>query len=177
MRWVYPAADLAEHLSLAGQAGLDVTSLKFAINGAVTIGMPSYSNVELRQAVGAKNIFLAGMTATEAQHCRVNYHPQERYSSDPDLKQAIDLIASGYFSHGDGSPFRPLIDWLLNEDPDLILADYSAYIAAQERVSQVCQDQKIWVWMSILTVANIGQCFSDHAIADYQTIWQIPTEA
>ncbi|MEA5597448.1 glycogen/starch/alpha-glucan phosphorylase [Rivularia sp. UHCC 0363] len=167
MRWLYPAADLAEQLMLAGESAVTVAGLKFAMSGAVTIGMPSYGNLELQQAVGAKNIFLAGLTVAEVQRCRADYRPKAQYDGNPDLRQAIDLIASGYFSQGDGR-FRSLTDWLLQQDPELILADYAAYIAAQERVSQVCQDQKNWVWMSILTVANSGQFSSDHSITAYE---------
>ncbi|WNZ22474.1 glycogen/starch/alpha-glucan family phosphorylase [Leptolyngbya sp. NK1-12] len=160
IRHVYAATDLAEQIPLADQDVPSLIPLQFALNGAITIGTPNSANLELRQAIGAKNLFLFGMTATEAERLNARYDPWQLYDTDPDLKQALDLIASGYFSYGDSSVFKPLIEWLINNDPNLVLADYQSYMNCQERISQAYQDQKNWTWMSILTIAQMGQFLS-----------------
>jgi glycogen phosphorylase len=161
VRHVYAATDLAEQIPLADQDGPSLVPLQFALNGAITIGTPNSANLELRQAVGANNLFLFGMTATEAERLNVKYDPWQFYDSDPELKQALDLIVSGYFSYGDSSVFKAFIEWFINNDPNLVLADYQSYMNCQERISQVYQDQKNWTWMSILNVAHMGKLFAE----------------
>jgi starch phosphorylase len=165
LRLVLSAADLAEQIPLADHEPPSVIPFQFGLNGALTIGTPDSTNLELRQAIGAKNLFLFGMTASEVESLRSKgYDPQPIYNSNPELKQAINLIATGYFTYGDQDTFRPLAEWLVYQDPYLILADYTAYMHCQERVSQAFQDQKAWTWMSILTTAHMKQFCSDQNI-------------
>jgi glycogen phosphorylase len=156
LRALYAAADVVESLARADQSLLSMTNLAFALNGALTIGTLTPGNLELQQAVGGKNCFLFGMTATASNTLdSQGYKPSSYYSRNPDLKQAIDAIASGYFSFGDTSAFQSLGNWLFTQDSSLVLADYEAYMDCQERVSQHYQDQKNWTWMSILTTARM----------------------
>lgn len=161
VRHVYAATDLAEQISLADQDVPSLIPLQFALNGAITIGTPNSANLELRQAVGANNLFLFGMTATEAERLNAKYDPWQFYDTDPELKQALDLIVSGYFSYGDSNVFKPFIEWFINNDPNLVLADYQSYMNCQERISQIYQDQKNWTWMSILNTAHMGKLLAE----------------
>ncbi|WAL60439.1 glycogen/starch/alpha-glucan phosphorylase [Thermocoleostomius sinensis] len=160
------AADVIESLARADQAVMPTTPLGFALNGALTIGTLTQPNLELQQAVGGKNCFLFGMTATTASTLTSQgYVPASYYSRNADLKQAIDAIASGYFSFGDTNAFKALGNWLFTQDPGLVLADYEAYMDCQERVSQSFQDQKHWTRMSILTTARMASLLTDRVVA------------
>lgn len=172
---IYPAADLSEQISTAGKEASGTGNMKFALNGALTIGTLDGANVEIREEVGAENFFLFGLTTEEVYHKRVHgYSPQDYYHADPELKLAIDRIASGFFSHGDAELFQPLIDSLLHQDQYFLLADYAAYIDCQDRVSVAYQDQEKWTRMSILNAARMGKFSSDRAIEDYcREIWRI----
>lgn len=174
-RRLYAAADLSVYIPLAGQEAPSTIPLRFAVNGALTLGTPDSMNLELRQTVGVKNLFLVGMTTAEVTKLRATYAPMQHYSANSELQQVIKLIASGYFSYGDDSGFRRLGNWLLTEDPQLVLAEYPAYIECQERISQVYQDQKNWTWMSILSTAQMGQLSSDRAVADYRADYRAST--
>ncbi len=172
---VYPAANLSEQISLAGKEASGTGNMKFAMNGALTIGTLDGANIEIRDEVGADNFFLFGLTAPQVAALQARgYYPRDYYHGNVELKAAIDRIASGYFAHGDPNLFKPLVDSLLGRDEYLLLADYADYIAAQERVSQAYQDCDRWTRMSILNVARMGKFSSDRAIRDYcQTIWAI----
>lgn len=173
---LYPAADLSEQISLAGKEASGTGNMKFSLNGALTIGTLDGANVEIREEVGAENFFLFGMTAAEVRaKQREGYRPWELYAGDPELKADIDLINSGYFSHGDTALFRPLTDHLINHDPFMVLADYHAYLECQARVSAAWSDAANWDRMSILNVARMGKFSSDRAIGEYaQNIWNVP---
>lgn len=166
-RRLYAAADLADYIPLAGQPALSTLPLRFALNGGIILGTPNTTIAELRQTVGAKNLFLFGMTATEVSNLKA-YAPMQHYSANSELQQVVKLIASGHFSYGDNSTFQALGNWLLTEDPQLVLAEYPAYINTQERISQAYQDQKNWTWMSILSTAQMGNLSSDQVIARYR---------
>ncbi len=170
---VYPAADLSEQISTAGKEASGTGNMKFALNGALTIGTLDGANVEIREEAGAENFFLFGLTAAEVHALKARgYNPWDYYHSNPRLKEAIDLIAAGHFSHGDPDLFRPLVDSLLNRDDYLLLADYQSYIDCQEQVSQAYRDQENWTRMSILNTARMGKFSSDRAIREYcQDIW------
>jgi len=170
---VYPAADLSEQISTAGKEASGTGNMKFAMNGAMTIGTLDGANVEIREEVGAENFFLFGLTAEEVYAKKKSgYNPREYYQSDPELKLAIDRIASGFFSHGNQNLFKPLVDSLLSQDQYLLLADYRSYIDCQEQVSQAYRDQERWTRMSILNVARMGKFSSDRSIGEYcQNIW------
>lgn len=167
VRRLYAAADLADYIPLARQLALSTLPLKFALNGSMILGTPNTTIAELRQTIGAKNLFLFGMTATEVSNLKA-YAPMQHYSGNTELQQVVKLIASGHFSYGDSTAFQPLGNWLLTEDPQLALAEYPAYINTQERISQAYQDQKNWTWMSILSTAQMGKLSSDQAIARYR---------
>ncbi|MFB2919715.1 MULTISPECIES: glycogen/starch/alpha-glucan phosphorylase [Aerosakkonema] len=172
---VYPAADLSEQISTAGKEASGTGNMKFALNGALTIGTLDGANVEIREEVGAENFFLFGLTAEEVYAKKAEgYNPMYYYNSDPELKLAIDRISSGFFSHGDTNLFKPLLDTLLYRDEYMLLADYRAYIECQEQVSQAYRDAENWTRMAILNVARMGKFSSDRSIRDYcEDIWQI----
>jgi len=172
---IYPAADLSEQISMAGKEASGTGNMKFSMNGALTIGTLDGANVEIREEVGAENFFLFGLTAEEVHKVKSEgYNPQEYYNSNPELKKAIDLIASGYFSKGDGTLFKPLVDSLLYHDAYLVLADYQSYVECQERVSQAYVDKKQWNRMSVLNVARMGKFSSDRSIREYcEDIWKV----
>jgi starch phosphorylase len=130
--------------------------------------------VEIREAVGEENFFHFGLT-TDGVHAlqAAGYRPRDYYESNPDLKAALDLIASGHFSRGNRDLFRPLVDNLLHHDPFLVLADFESYIECQGRVSQAWGDQDRWTRMSILNTARMGRFSSDRTIAEYsRDIWR-----
>lgn len=172
---VYPAADLSEQISTAGKEAAGTGNMKFALNGALTIGTLDGANIEIREEVGAENFFLFGLTAAEVHALRSRgYNPWDYYHGNPQLKEAIDLIVAGHFSHGDFNLFRPLVDSLLSQDDYMLLADYQSYIDCQEQVSQAYRDQENWTRMSILNVARMGKFSSDRSIREYcQEIWHV----
>jgi starch phosphorylase len=170
---VYPAADLSEQISTAGKEASGTGNMKFSMNGALTIGTLDGANVEIRQEVGAENFFLFGLTEEQIVATLVaGYRPREYYNNNPELKLAIDRISQGFFSNGDTSLFKPLVDSLLGSDQYLLLADYASYIECQERVSQTYQDIETWTKISLLNVARMGKFSSDRSIQEYcQNIW------
>jgi starch phosphorylase len=172
---IYPAADLSEQISTAGKEASGTGNMKFAMNGALTIGTLDGANVEIRDAVGHENFFLFGLTAPEVAGLKANgYRPRSIYDSDPDLREAIDLIASGFFSNGDRELFRPLVESLLDRDEYMLLADYPSYVSCQRRVSDAYVDQKNWTRMSILNSARMGRFSSDRSIREYcRDIWNV----
>lgn len=172
---VYPAADLSEQISTAGKEASGTGNMKFSMNGALTIGTLDGANIEIRDAVGPENFFLFGLTAEEvAQRKASGYNPRAIYESNPGLREAIDLIDSGFFSNGDRDLFRPLTESLLNRDEYMLLADYQAYVECQQRVSDAYADQTNWTRMSILNTARVGRFSSDRAIREYcRSIWHV----
>jgi starch phosphorylase len=172
---IYPAADLSEQISTAGKEASGTGNMKFALNGALTIGTLDGANIEIRREVGKENFFTFGLTAEEVVDVQKRgYDPGAIYRSNDELRHAIDRIANGAFSHGDALLFHPLVENLLHHDPFLVLADYAAYVACQEEVSRVYRDQERWSRMSILNVARMGHFSSDRSIRDYcSDIWRI----
>ena len=173
---IYPAADLSEQISTAGKEASGTGNMKFSLNGALTIGTLDGANVEIREEVGEDNFFLFGLTAGEVYELKSRgYNPRTRYEGNPQLREAIDQIAGGSFSHGDSSLFRPLVEQLLNRDEYLVLADYQAYIDCQDRAGALFRDRNKWTEMSILNVARMGKFSSDRAIREYsENIWHAP---
>jgi starch phosphorylase len=177
---LYPAADLSEQISMAGKEASGTGNMKFAMNGALTIGTLDGANVEIREEVGADNFFLFGLTAEQIHQLHAQgYRPWDFYNENGELRSAIDLINSGLFSHGDTDLFRPLTDNLVHHDPFLALADYQAYVDSQSEVDRAWSDQARWHRMSILNVARMGKFSSDRSIRDYcERIWKVtPTPA
>jgi starch phosphorylase len=174
---IVPAAELSEQISMAGKEASGTGNMKFALNGALTIGTLDGANVEIRELVGPENFFLFGLTADEvAATWAKGYRPREIYERNVAVRTAIDLINSGLFSHGDRDLFRPLTDDLVNHDPYLVLADYASYADCQDEVDRRYQDTAQWTRMSILNVARIGRFSSDRSIRDYcRDIWKVPT--
>jgi len=172
---VYPMTDLSEQISLAGKEASGTGNMKFSMNGALTIGTLDGANVEIREEVGADNFFLFGMNVDEVMALRqTGYQPMDYYRRNDELKAALDLIASGHFSHGDTELFRPIVDSLLYDDQYMLLADYQDYIDCQQRVGEVFADPERWTRMSILNVARIGKFSSDRSIKEYsEKIWQV----
>jgi len=174
-QFIYPAADLSEQISTAGKEASGTGNMKFAMNGALTIGTLDGANVEIREEVGAENFFLFGLTAEEVQAMKARgYRPREFYEANPHLKSAIDLVASGHFSGGDRELFRPLVEALLDHDEYMLLADYQAYVDCQDEVARAYSDAERWTRMSIVNVARTGKFSSDRAIREYcEDIWRV----
>jgi glycogen phosphorylase len=172
---VYPAADLSEQISTAGKEASGTGNMKFALNGALTIGTLDGANVEIREAVGAENFFLFGLTVAGVGELRERgYDPRNVYERDPELRAAIDSIARGDFSHGERETFRPIVDALLGRDEFLVLADYRAYVDCQARVSSAYADARAWDRMSVLNTARCGRFSSDRSIREYcERIWNV----
>ncbi len=172
---VYPAADLSEQISTAGKEASGTGNMKFAMNGALTIGTLDGANVEIRDAVGAENFFLFGLTAPEVERAKADgYHPRAYYESNPELRDALDLISDGFFTNGDRDVFGPLVDSLLTRDEYLLLADYQAYVNCQQQVSEAYRNQAEWTRKSILNAARVGRFSSDRSIRDYcRQIWDV----
>lgn len=147
--------------------------MKFAMNGALTIGTLDGANIEIRDEVGPENFFLFGLTAEEVRERRAaGHHPWDYYHSDPHLREAVDLVNSGHFLHGDTNLFKPLVDSLMKYDPYMLFADYQSYVDCQEQVSQAYKNRDNWTRMSILNTARMGKFSSDRAIREYgKEIW------
>mgnify|MGYP001171694909 CR=1 FL=1 len=172
---VYPGSDLSEQISTAGKEASGTGNMKFAMNGALTIGTLDGANVEIRDQVGEDNFFLFGQTVEEiAALKRSGYRPWEVIDSSPELSEAIHLIQTGHFSNGDADLFRPLIDNLSNSDPFFVMADFADYLRAQDAVSQAWSDRSQWNRMSVLNAARSGFFSSDRSIQEYcDHIWKV----
>jgi len=172
---VYPAADLSEQISTAGKEASGTGNMKFAMNGALTIGTLDGANVEIRDAVGPENFFLFGLTAAEVAEWKAKgYRPRDVYDSNEELRRTIDAISSGLFSDGDRDLFRPIVDSLLTRDDYMLLADYQAYVDSQQRASEAYLHRRGWTRMSVLNTARVGRFSSDRSIRDYcRHIWHI----
>jgi starch phosphorylase len=172
---IYPAADLSEQISTAGKEASGTGNMKFSMNGALTIGTLDGANIEIREEVGAENFFLFGLTTEEVYDLkRKGYNPWSYYESNEELREAIDLIQSGFFSAGDSNLFKPFVDSLLYHDEYLVLADYPSYIDCQEQVNRAYRDPERWTRMSILNVARMGKFSSDRSIREYtDKIWKV----
>ncbi len=172
---IYPAADLSEQISTAGKEASGTGNMKFSLNGALTIGTLDGANVEIREEVGAENFFLFGLNVQQVMDLKLRgYKPRDFYQRNENLRLVMDFIAFGALADGDTELFRPLVENLLNHDPFLVLADYQAYVDAQDQISTLWQDQQTWTKKSILNVARMGKFSSDHAIREYcKTIWKV----
>lgn len=171
-----PAADLSEQISTAGMEASGTGNMKFALNGALTIGTLDGANIEIREQVGEENIFIFGLEVHEIEELRQKgYHPRDYYESNGELKKALDQIRDGYFSPGEKSLFHPIINNLLyHGDYFMVLADFEAYLRKQEEVESVYRDRKEWNRRAILNVANMGRFSSDRSIRDYaERIWDV----
>jgi starch phosphorylase len=172
---IFPAADLSEQISTAGKEASGTGNMKFAMNGALTIGTFDGANIEIREAVGEENFFLFGLTAEEVAALKASgYQPRNYCAANDLMREVFDLLASGFFSGGDRELFRPLINSLLDHDEFMVLADFDAYAECQQLVEREFTDRENWTRKSILNVARIGRFSSDRAVEEYrQDIWHM----
>jgi starch phosphorylase len=172
---IYPAADVSEQISTAGKEASGTGNMKFALNGALTVGTLDGANVEIREEVGDDNFFLFGLTADQVAGLKTaGYRPYEVYQADATLKAAVDAVAAGDFSRGVPNRFKALTDSLLYQDTYLVLADFPAYAACQRQVDRAYRDEQRWTRMSILNVARMGKFSSDRSIREYcDEIWKV----
>ncbi|MDP8235598.1 MAG: glycogen/starch/alpha-glucan phosphorylase [Candidatus Erginobacter occultus] len=172
---IYPGADISEQISLAGMEASGTGNMKFALNGAVTVGTLDGANIEIRESVGPENFFLFGLAAEEVFALRERgYSPKYYYENNPELKRAIDAVAAGVFSGGDRELFRPLVEELLGRDRYLVLADYASFLEAQAAAEKAYRDRERWTGMSILNAARCGFFSSDRAVREYcREIWKV----
>ena len=171
---IYPAADLSEQISMAGTEASGTGNMKFALNGALTIGTLDGANVEIREEVGPENFFLFGLRTEEVQKMKAaGYDPLSFYAANAGLRQAVDLILDGYFSPGDRNLFKPIIDTLMALDDYMLFADFQDYTDTQGEVEKAFCDEERWTRMSVLNTARMGKFSSDRAIAEYcRDIWK-----
>ena len=172
---LFPGSDLSEQISTAGTEASGTGNMKMALNGALTIGTLDGANVEIMEEVGDDNIFIFGLTTPEVAATKVNYNPRDYYNKNANLKQVIDMIGSGFFSPEEPSRYQAIFDNLLNNgDNYLLLADYASYIAKQDEVAKLYQNQEEWSRKAILNVARMAKFSSDRSIGDYaNNIWNV----
>jgi len=145
------------------------------LNGALTIGTLDGANVEIKEEVGDENIFIFGLTTPQVAELKASgYNPRDYYNSNAELKQVLDMIATGYFSVEEPYRYQNIVDNLLNNDQYLLLADYASYIKTQDEVGKLYQSRDAWIRMAVLNVANMAKFSSDRAIGDYaKNIWHV----
>ena len=176
---IIPAADISEQISTAGTEASGTGNMKFALNGALTIGTLDGANIEIMEEVGRENIFIFGLDSDDVAVLKERgYNPREFYQGNPELKLTLDMIAGDAFSPSHPGLFRPVVDALLNQgDPYMLLADYASYIACQEEVSSLFLDQDSWSRRALLNAAGMGKFSSDRTIAEYAAqIWNVQNE-
>jgi len=173
---IIPGSELSEQISTAGTEASGTGNMKFALNGALTIGTLDGANVEMVEEVGKENFFIFGLTAEEAADLRVSgYDPWRIYNTNPILKRALDMIATGYFSPEEPNRYQTIHDVLLKHgDYFLLLADFESYIDCHAEIERAYSDREGWVRKAILNVANMGKFSSDRTIHEYaKVIWNI----
>jgi starch phosphorylase len=171
-----PAAELSEQTSTAGYEASGTGNMKFALNGALTMGTMDGANIEIHEEVGGENIYIFGLSVDEVRDLKVQgYNPWDYYHTRPAVKRVMDAIGSDLFSPREGALFRPLFDHIMHGgDQYLLLADLESYIEAQDRAARDYQDRADWARRSLLNVARMGKFSSDRTIRQYaQEIWGI----
>jgi starch phosphorylase len=173
---IMPAADLSQQISLAGTEASGTGNMKLALNGALTIGTADGANIEIAEAVGRDNMFMFGLDVAGVHRLRgTGYVPGERYAQETAIRQAVDQIASGVFSPGEADRHRPIVDALLHHgDRYLVLADFAAFMTAQDDVDRTWADPSLWGARAIRNVAGMARFSSDRAIREYAgRIWSV----
>ena len=173
---IIPAADLSEQISTAGYEASGTGNMKFSLNGALTIGTMDGANVEMADYIGEEHMFIFGLLADEVTKLKSSgYNPREYYNANSDLKEVLNMLRDGYFNPENRDLFLPLYDSLLNQgDTYLLLADYQAYLDAQDKVSALYLDQKTWTEKAIINTARMGYFSSDRTIREYaEDIWNV----
>ncbi len=171
---IVPAADLSEQISTAGTEASGTGNMKLALNGALTIGTLDGANVEIREEVGEENFFLFGLTTEGVEDLKKQgYNPESYYLGNPELKRALDMIASGYFCPDEPGRYVEIFNELVKKgDRFLLLADYASYVECQEKVGELYLDRREWIRRAILNVAGMGKFSSDRTIREYaERIW------
>jgi len=170
---IMPAADLSEQISTAGTEASGTGNMKFMLNGGLTIGTLDGANVEMAEEMGNENIFIFGMTVDDVEVVQAKgYNAYDYYNASPELKQVIDMIRDGFFTPGNESEFKDVVDLLMHNDRFLTLADYKSYVAAQDEVSATYNNSAKWAQMAIHNIASSGKFSSDRTIAEYaREIW------
>ncbi len=173
---IIPAADVAEQISTAGTEASGTGNMKFAMNGALTIGTLDGANIEIREAVGADNIFVFGLTASEIGRLRAerSYNPREYYANQPALKRVLDALTSDLFCPREPGLFRWIADSVMDRDEYFVAADFAGYIDTQRLISGEYMQSGLWTRKAILNVARIGRFSSDRTVAEYaREIWHL----
>jgi len=172
---IIPAADLSEQISTAGMEASGTGNMKFALNGALTIGTLDGANVEMAEEIGAENMFIFGLTADEVETKRQSgYNPRTYIGESPALKEILEMIAAGVFAPTERGIFQPILDELLNVDKYFVCADFEAYIRKQQEVDKVYRDKAEWTRRAILNVARMGKFSTDRTMKEYaEEIWGI----
>ena len=172
---IFPASDLSEQISTAGKEASGTGNMKFALNGALTIGTLDGANVEIAEEVGNDNIFIFGLKVDDVVALKKRgYNPKVYYESNPMLKKVIDLLSCGFFSTENPSLFQPIVDILMYHDEYLHMADFQMYYDAQQKVSKAYKNYDDWTKMAIINVANMGKFSTDRTIKEYaDDIWNI----
>jgi starch phosphorylase len=176
---IIPAADLSEQISTAGMEASGTGNMKFALNGALTMGTLDGANVEIRDRVGADNIFIFGMTAQEVSERRSQgIDARETIAASPMLREVLDSLASGVFSHDEKDRYRQLVDILTHYDHFMVTADFESYCEAQRAADNRWRDRRSWWRASILNTARVGWFSSDRTISEYAAdIWHVPVRS
>jgi glycogen phosphorylase len=174
---IIPAADISEQISTAGKEAAGTANMKFALNGAVTVGTYDGANIEIREQVGEDNFILFGARVEEIERVRAegSYDPYAVYDSNPSIKRVIDYLLNDALEQGDYQLFRPLVDDLLSGgDRWMVLYDFASYLDAQARSDQLFQDRETWAKMCLMNIANTGIFSSDRTIDQYaRDIWNV----
>ncbi|MHB8482613.1 MAG: glycogen/starch/alpha-glucan phosphorylase [Nitrospiria bacterium] len=173
---IIPACELSEQISTAGTEASGTGNMKMALNGGLIIGTLDGANIEIQEQVGEENIFIFGLNSEKVAKLRQEgYDPKYYYSANPELRQVLDMIASGFFSPDSPGRLRPITDSLIDGgDRYFLLADYDSYVACQERVDVLYKNRQEWTRRAILNVANMGKFSSDRVVREYaEKIWNI----
>ncbi len=172
---IFPAADISQQISTAGFEASGTSNMKFAMNGALTLGTLDGANIEIQEEVGEENLFIFGLNADEVNRLRPEYNPRHYIDQDPLLAETLNLIRSGFFSPGDPHAFKPLVDSLEHHDAYMVLADFESYHQAQMAMDSLYRTSGEWSRKAILNVARSGKFSSDRTIREYNDeIWQCP---
>jgi starch phosphorylase len=172
---VFPAADISEQISTAGTEASGTGNMKFALNGALTVGTWDGANIEIAENVGLDNIFIFGLRTEEVEKlAREGYNPRTWYEGNADLKAVIDMIGNGHFSPGDRARYQPIVDALLNRDQYFLLADFAAYVETQRQIDVAYRDRDRWLTRVVHNIAGMGTFSSDRTIREYcERIWKV----
>lgn len=172
---IIPASDLSEQISTAGFEASGTGNMKFALNGALTIGTLDGANIEIKNEVGDNNIYIFGLKADEIMQMRKSgYNPKDYYDKDKELSKVLDMLNYDFFNINEPGIFKPVYDELLNRDYFFVLADYRAYADMQKKAETDYLDKELWIKKSIINTAAMGRFSSDRTIKQYaEEIWKI----